>query len=169
MRILEEKQCLCSCGAKLAFTEEDIHYNGGDGFIICPRWQSHIFFVDREPAAVCSECGVEFESDPYIGAYGAKYTKCPRCGNEEYYDDGIELTKTNIAYPQHFFHFKNNGKQMSDDEITKWVRECVSKLNQEDDFYFINAGDTLCIALRSGDETTVFVCKEVAECSLDIL
>ena len=133
------------------------------------RCQTHIFFVDREPAAVCSECGIEFESAPYIGAYGAKYVKCPRCGNEEYYDDGIELTKTNIAYPQHFFHFKNDGKQMSDDEITKWVRECVSKLNQEDDFYFINAGDTLCIALRSGDETTVFVCKEVAECSLDIL
>lgn len=168
MRILEEKQCQCSCGAKLAYTEDDIHTNAGDEFIICPCCQNHILFEEDE-STVCNECGTEFETSPYIGAYGAKYVKCPRCGNEEWYDDGIELTKTNIAYPQHFFHFKNDGKQMSDDEITKWVRECVSRLSQEDDFYFINSGDTLCIALRSGDETTVFVCKEVAECSLDIL
>lgn len=167
MRILEEKQCQCSCGAKLAYTEDDIYTNAGDEFIICPRCQNRIFFEEDE-STVCSECGTEFEANPYIGAYGAKYVKCPRCGNEEWYDDGIELTKTNIAYPQHFFHFKNDGKKMSDNEITKWVRECVSKLNQEDDFYFINSGDTLCIALRSDEETTVFVCKEVAECSLDI-
>lgn len=167
MRILEEKQCQCSCGAKLAYTEDDIYTNAGDEFIICPHCQNRIFFEEDE-STVCSECGTEFEASPYIGAYGAKYIKCPRCGNEEWYDDGIELTKTNIEYPQHFFHFKNDGKQMSDGEITKWVRECVSKLNREDDFYFINSGDTLCIALRSDEETTVFVCKEVAECSLDI-
>lgn len=168
MRILEEKQCQCSCGAQLAFTEEDIHYNDGDEFIVCPRCQNRINLVDCEPTMRCGECDTEFKASPYIGAFGAKYVKCPRCGNEEWYDDGIELTKTNIAYPQHFFHFKSDGKQMSDGEITKWVRECVSKLNQEDDFYIINSGNTLCIALKTDDEATVFVCKEVAECNLDI-
>lgn len=168
MRILEEKQCQCSCGAKLAYTEDDIHTNVGDEFIICPRCQNHIFFVDREPATVCSECGTEFEASPYIGAYGAKYVKCPRCGNEEWYNDGIELTQENITFPQHFFRFGDGGKQMSDDETTKWVRECISRLKQGDDFYYINSGDTLCIALKTDEEATVFVCKEIAECSLNI-
>lgn len=165
MRILEEKQCQCSCGVQLAFTEEDIHETFGLKYITCPRCQKNITLVET---TTCSECDEEYAVSPYIGAYGAKYVKCPRCGNEEWFDDGIELTQENITFPQHFFRFGDGGKQMSDDETTKWVRECISRLKQGDDFYYINSGDTLCIALKTDDEATVFVCKEISECSLNI-
>lgn len=166
MRILKEEKLKCSCGAQLAFTEEDIHETFGFKYITCPCCQNNIALLSE--TITCGECDEEYAVNPYIGAYGAKYIKCPRCGNEEWFDDGIELTQENIVYPQHFFRFGDGGKQMSDDETTKWVRECISKLKQGDDFYYINSGDTLCIALKTDEEATVFVCKEISECSLNI-
>ena len=112
MRIIDERKCQChTCGNTLAYTEEDIHNNAGDSFIICPCCETRIFLVDGIPCSAmisCDNCNKSFElpseyCDTYIGANGCEYTTCPHCGNEQWIGEGIELDKNNIIYPQHFY------------------------------------------------------------------
>ena len=169
MRILEEKNIKCSCGAELAYTEEDIHKNSGDNFIICPRCQSHIFINAFTPRKVCDNCGREYEAETYIGADGAEFAICPHCQKETFVDDGIELTIKNISYPEHFY--KYNGVEISDAKTTEWIRECVAKIDKDSDYYLIGSGDTLCYAVKSDEEShevTCYVCKKYSESHVTI-
>lgn len=181
MRIIDERKCQChTCGNTLAYTEEDIHNNAGDSFIICPCCETRIFLVDGVPCSAmisCDNCNKSFElpseyCDTYIGANGCEYTTCPHCGNEQWIGEGIELDKNNIIYPQHFYHYSGTRTvPISDDRTTDWIRECISKLDKETDSYLISSGDTLCFAVKSDESTheaTVYVCKEYSECNITI-
>lgn len=168
MRIIEEKICECShCGTKLAYTEDDLR-NGE--YLICPCCQTRIFIDNKYSDVMCSKCGNTKDFAPYIGANGSLYAKCSHCGNEEWIDEGIDLDENNINYPQHFFHY-STGVKVGDKQTTEWVRECISHLDRETDYWMTGSGNTLCIAVKTDEslnEATVFVCKNYSECDITL-
>lgn len=172
MRIVEEKFGKCSCGANLAYTEDDIHKNAGDEFIICPKCQTRLYINSYTPPFICEECGKEFETETYIGEDGAEFAICPHCNEVTFVGDGIKLNESNVCYPKHFFQYAGkHTKAMSDEETTKYVRECISKIDKDTDYYIIGSGDTICFAAKSDEdlhEVTCYVCKKYSECHVEI-
>jgi len=123
----------------------------------------------------CSECGSEFEveeSDLEVGELGLYQLPngCPCCGSEIEIDDGIDLTVDNVNFPQHYYRF--NGRQLDDDEINKYVKECIETLRNTDDknFYhtFTGSGSTVVHVMRyEGDKDFVVdVCNEYYETNI---
>ena len=118
---------------------------------------------DNYPMIVtCDDCGSDFEieyDDTYIGALGCRNVKCPCCGYENMVDDGIQLTKDNLKFPDHYFSFAN-GIKISDEEIDRYVRECIEALrNSKDNSFYATrtgTGDTHVFVFRyDGDEEYV--------------
>lgn len=107
----------------------------------------------------CDNCGSDLEieySDTYIGALGCLAVKCPCCSCENTIDDGIKLTKDNLRFPTHYFHF-GDGVKLSNEETDKYVRECIEALrnSKNKDFYATHSGtgDTHVFVFRyDGDE-----------------
>ena len=94
---------------------------------------------------MCDECCAELEfeyEDTYEGALGARYIKCPECNREVLIEEieGLALTQHNIEFPKHFFG--PDGVDISNDEIQKWVRNClkIAKESNEPYGYFVQQG-----------------------------
>lgn len=170
MKVLLNKHRQCMCGALLIYTDKDIKQYAGNRYIVCPHCSTRLYLEDNE-IYTCDNCGKDFVlTDKHIGANGCLYTICPHCHSEEWIDPGIDLDETNICYPQHFFQY-TNGKSIDDQTTTEWVRDCISHLDKESDYYLMSSGDTLCIVVKSDEESheaTVFVCKKYSECSVII-
>lgn len=110
----------------------------------------------------CDECETVFEcdeEDTYIGAWGARHVKCPVCGEENMLDtdDGIELTKDILSFPTHYRKTGDKAVKLDDDEIDKYVRECIEHLRTigKDEYWgtFAGCGDTMIFVFKmDGDE-----------------
>lgn len=122
----------------------------------------------------CNECAAELEfslEDTYIGALGARYVKCPICGEEIITEkcDGIELNSSNIEFPKHFI--EPGGVDINDSKIENWVRECL-KIAEESDKpygYFVStgSGNTMVILMAYEDEYEIIVAKDYYGTSID--
>ena len=107
----------------------------------------------------CDNCGSDYEieyDDTYIGALGCRYVKCPCCGYENMIDDGIQLTKDNLKFPDHYFSFADCVK-ISDEAIDRDVKRCIEALRNSKDKRFYatrtGTGDTHIFVFRyDGDE-----------------
>lgn len=156
MQILENKnqkarKIECStCGSTLLVEESDIHYNDGDKFIICPCCNARIFIDVPPPSELtCESCHKVFEEpESYIGHYGLRFVRCPHCNYEQILNEGIELTPQNVVYPQHFDSYAN-GVSIKDEEINKWIKQCLSNLNKDQDFALVASGNTYVMAYKS--------------------
>lgn len=122
----------------------------------------------------CYECDAELEfsiDDTYIGALGARYVKCPICGEEIIIEkcNGIELNSSNIEFPTHFF--EPGGVDIPDNEIENWVRECLKVAEESDEpyGYFVctGSGNTIVILMAYEDEYEIIVAKDYYETSVD--
>lgn len=115
---------------------------------------------DEYPMIInCDNCSSDYEieyDDTYIGALGCRYVKCPCCGYENMMDDGIQLTKDNLKFPDHYFSFAD-GVKVSDEAIDGYVKRCIEALRNSKDkgFYATctGTGDTHIFVFRyDGDE-----------------
>lgn len=176
MRILDEKNCHCSnCNANLAYTDNDIHQNAGDNFIICPRCQSRIFInysleTYFSPPYKCEQCGSFFETPTYIGEYGGLFAKCSNCNHEELVGEGIILTIDNVEYPTHF-HFTDDAVDVQNEEINERVKRTLQMLKKDQDFAFIESGDTFVVAFKEDEDyhsAQVVVAKKYKDCEVQI-
>ncbi len=120
---------------------------------------------------ICEYCGSEIEleeSDVGVGAFGVYNFTCPCCGELSSVDDGIELTSENLDFPKHYYHF-GDGVHISDDEINKYVKDCINSLRNSTDenFYhtFTGLGDTIIHVTRYNDDENfvINVCKNYYE------
>lgn len=123
---------------------------------------------------ICDMCGAELEfalNDTYIGALGARYVKCPICGEEIMTEgcDGIQLNSSNIEFPKHFF--EPSGVDIPDSEINNWVRRCLKIAEESDEpyGYFVHtgSGNTMVILMAYEDEYEIIVAKDYYETSVD--
>lgn len=122
----------------------------------------------------CNECAAELEfslEDTHIGALGARYIKCPICGEEIITEkcDGIELDSSNIEFPKHFI--EPGGIDTPDSEIENLVRECLKVAEKSDEpyGYFVSTGygDTMVILMAYEDEYEIIVTKDYYETSVN--
>ena len=123
---------------------------------------------------ICDMCGAELEfalNDTYIGALGARYVKCPVCGEEIMTEkcDDIQLNSSNIEFPKHFF--EPSGVDIPNSEINNWVRRCLKIAEESDEpyGYFVHtgSGNTMVILMAYEDEYEIIVTKDYYETSVN--
>ena len=123
---------------------------------------------------ICDMCGAELEfalNDTYISALGARYVKCPVCGEEIMTEecDGIQLNSSNIEFPKHFF--EPDGVDIPNSEINNWVRRCLKIAEESDEpyGYFVHtgSGNTMVILMAYEDEYEIIVTKDYYETSVN--
>lgn len=103
------------------------------------------------------------------------YVECPCCGfsiplNSEKVDDGDTSTINTVQYPKDFYSFEN-AVPIKDDEVNKWVKECVNDLDKDTDFSYRASGDTIVFAYKSDEDVpvaTVVVAKNYHETDVKI-
>lgn len=123
----------------------------------------------------CNECGATFEfekNDAYAGELGCYYVVCPGCHTDVYVDEiePLELDENNIKFPTHFYKFgtKDGAVDIEDEQIQRWVRECLGQIKQNDDapFGIAGSGNTLVIVLNFDDAYEVIVAKNYYDCNI---
>ena len=120
----------------------------------------------------CAECCAELEfafDDTYEGAYGARYLKCPVCGEELFTEiDGVELTSDNIKFPMHFYKTSEKAVDIEDGRIQKWIRDGLQAFENGNvkDFCWHGTGNTFMIILEMEDEYSIYVMKNYWECEV---
>jgi hypothetical protein len=130
----------------------------------------------EEQNRVKCNCGVLLEytgEDIENGAFGCPCIECPKCKGKIYIEDeryDKNITIDNISYPQDFFNSKN-GVDIDDQEINKWIHECLVSLrgSKEDYGVFATAGsgNTMVFVVKYEDEYSVYVSKKYYECSIE--
>lgn len=101
--------------------------------------------------------------------FEGEYLYCGVCDKEIYLDDEIPTADT-IQYPKDFFSYAD-GVSIKDDEINKWVKECVNDLDDEETYSLRASGDTVVFAYKSSEdasEATVIVAKKYQETDVKI-
>ena len=101
--------------------------------------------------------------------FEGEYLYCGVCDKEIYLDDGIPTAET-IQYPKDFFTYAD-GVPIKDDEINKWVKECVNDLDDDTSYSLRATGNTVVFAYKSDEdasEATVIVAKKYQETDVKI-
>ena len=190
MRVIENKynseiEITCPhCGSRIAYKWDSLDRHEtpqGESYIRCGAC-SEVIFVRNNRAeenkvnpnaqpVSCEKCGQTTNitaDDLTEGEFGCHVWTCPCCKNVNATDSSVELTENNVVYPQHFFDF-SNGLKTSDKDINKWVKECVSKIDKDNDFCYGGTGDTFVIAFKSEpNEVSVIVCNGYHETAVQI-
>ena len=120
---------------------------------------------------ICEHCNSIFELDEndddiIISDDDDNYVYCPCCGQKVYlYEPN---TKDNIRFPTSYHAFKN-GVNIDDEEINKWVKECIEELekNPEEYFKYIGSGNTFVVVFNHEDEYYIVVTKNYFDVSID--
>lgn len=119
----------------------------------------------------CDNCTAELEfsfDDTYEGWLGARYVKCPVCGEEVIVEkiDAKVLDSRNIEFPKHF-HKVDKAVDIDDKTIQEWVKECLKTAEESNEpyGYFVStgSGNTQVILMAYADEYDIVVTKDYYE------
>lgn len=126
-------------------------------------------YTETTQEIVCEYCNSVFEidnSDIITPEEDDEYVYCPCCNRKVYlYEPN---TKDNINFPTSYHTFKN-GADITDEEINKWVRECIEWLeeNPEESYRYIGSGNTFVVVFNFEDEYHITVTKNYFETYID--
>ena len=122
----------------------------------------------------CEYCDTELEldeSDVHISSYGLYDYICPCCNMKNKLDEGIDLNKDNLQFPIHYYSFEN-GKEVQDEKIDKWVKKGIEYLEEHTDEYLYCTGtgnSKVFVQKFDGDnEYSITVCKNYYEVEIPI-
>ena len=126
--------------------------------------------VKQEYEIVCPHCNskLAYYNTDIRDCYEGAYIVCPCCQKDIDLDE-IPTAET-IQYPKDFFSYAD-GVPIKDDEINKWVKECVNDLDDEETYSLRASGDTVVFAYKSSEdasEATVIVAKKYQEADVKI-
>lgn len=126
----------------------------------------------QELELVCPYCKskLKYDEDDIWNCEAGSYIKCPCCMERIYVDDIAEITLATVNYPETFYSFEN-GVSVKNNEINKWVKECLNQLDKGTDYTLSASGDTIVFAFKSGEDesfATVIVAKKYQECEVKI-
>ena len=83
--------------------------------------------------------------------------------------DGIDLDSSNIEFPKHFFG--PGGVDIQNDEIQKWIRQCLKAAEESDEpygyFATMGTGNTKVILMAYQDEYEIIVTKDYYQTSVN--
>lgn len=80
-------------------------------------------------------------------------------GNVSVSDD---TNKAIPSYPEDFYD-SSNGVDISNEEINRWIQECIQAINEGEESYFISSGNTKVSAFKLEDGYEVNVSKGYQE------
>jgi hypothetical protein len=129
---------------------------------------------EQEYEITCPHCKskLAYKFDDVISdSFNDNWIYCPVC------DTGISICDSNetptidtIQYPKDFYSFEN-AVPIKDDEVNKWVKECINDLDKDTDFSYRASGDTFVFAYKSDEDlpsATVTVAKRYEEADVKI-
>ena len=126
-------------------------------------------YTETTQEIVCEHCNSVFEidnSDIITSEEDDEYVYCPCCRQKVYlYEPN---TKDNIRFPASYYAFED-GIDITDEEINKWVRECIECLekNPEQPYKYIGSGNTFAVVFNFEDEYNIIVTKNYFETYID--
>ena len=86
-------------------------------------------------------------------------------------DDWIDLTKDNLQFLIHYYSF-NDGKDIPDEKINKWVKMCIEKLEEDKEAYisWTGTGNTKVFVQKFEEDNSysITVCKGYYEVEIPI-
>ena len=134
--------------------------------------ENHYNDKKQEYEITCPHCmsKLAYTFDDIVSdRFEGEYLHCGACDKEVYLDDEIPTVDT-IQYPKDFFSYAD-GVPIKDDEISKWVKECVNDLDDGESYSLRASGDTVVFAYKSSEdasEATVIVAKKYQETDVKI-
>ena len=127
---------------------------------------------EQEYEITCPHCRSKIAytfNDVVSDRFEGEHLYCGACDKEIYLDGEIPTADT-IQYPKDFFSC-TDGVPIKDDEINKWVKECVNDLDKDTDYSYRASGDTMVFAFKSDESlpaATVIVAKKYQETDVKI-
>lgn len=136
--------------------------------------EDHYQDEQQEYEITCPHCRSKLAytfNDIMHNIFGDKYIYCGVCGGEIFLFDGDETpTIDTIQYPKDFYSFAN-AVPIKDNEINKWVKECINDIDKDSDFSYRASGDTIVFAYKSDEDlpaATVIVAQKYQETDVKI-
>lgn len=122
---------------------------------------------------ICEECNSVFEyndSDIWIDSKNDECVTCPCCNHSCIVN--VPITEKNIEFPKSFYEFGGNNTKsvnISDSEITKNIKECISwlKKNPNKPYRYIAYGNMFLCVFNHEDEYYIMVTKNYFDTSID--
>ena len=128
---------------------------------------------EQEYEITCPHCKskLAYKFDDVISdGFNDNWIHCPVCNKEISIYDSETPTIETIQYPKDFYSFAD-AVPIKDDEVNKWVKECINDLDKDTDFSYRASGDTFVFAYKSDEDlpaATVVVAKNYQETDVKI-
>lgn len=129
---------------------------------------------------ICDNCLSELEyeeDDLHMGFGGCMHIKCPICECENMIEDNeqnIVLTKDNILFPTHFYHFSKevgSADNCNIDTVRNNVKRAIEyfRLNKDEFAWVSMCGNLLVVVFRYSmdNEYSVFVSNDFYNVDID--
>lgn len=136
--------------------------------------EDHYQDKQQEHEITCPHCRSKLaytSNDITHNGFGDEYIYCGVCGGEIFLFDNDETpTIDTIQYPKDFYSF-TNAIPIKDDEVNKWVKECINDIDKDSDFSYRASGDTIVFAYKSDGDlpaVTVVVAKKYQDAEVKI-
>lgn len=128
---------------------------------------------DYEIEYICESCNSVFQyndDDIEFNECEDEYVKCPCCGHRCLVAE--KVTEKNIEFPKSFYEFGGNNTKsvnISDNEITKNIKECISwlKKNPNEPYRYMAHGNMFLCVFNHEDEYYIMVTKNYFDSSID--
>lgn len=122
---------------------------------------------------ICEKCNSVFEYeiyDIYTDKDGTERVNCPCCNHSCVVY--TPTTEDNINFPKSFYEFGGNNTKsvnISDNEITKNIKECISwlKKNPNEPYRYMAHGNMFLCVFNHEDEYYIMVTKNYFDSSID--
>lgn len=128
---------------------------------------------EQEYEITCPHCKskLAYKFDDVISdSFNDNWIYCPVCDKEISIYDSETPTIETIQYPKDFYSFAN-AVLIKDDEVNKWVKECINDLDKGADFSYRASGDTIVFTCKSDESlpvAMVIVAKKYQETDVKI-
>lgn len=111
---------------------------------------------DFPARVICEHCNSDLlidESDVTIGVQGIYHYICPCCQEDNTIDEmeGLIITKDNLEFPTHFFHFDYEKTYPTPEDIKKTIKELIGRTDTREHLVY-TAGRSLYVVERNDEE-----------------
>lgn len=128
---------------------------------------------EQEYEITCPHCKSKLAykfGDIISDSFNDSWICCPACNTEISIYDSETPTAETIQYPKDFFSYAD-GVPLKDEEVNKYIKECLNDLDKDTDYSYRASGDTAVFVFKSDESlpaATVIVAKKHQETDVKI-
>ena len=126
----------------------------------------------QEYEITCPHCRskIAYTFDDIVSGGGGEWLHCGACNKEIPLSEDEIPTIDTVQYPKDFFSYAD-GVPLKDEEVNKYIKECLNDLDTDTDYSYRASGDTMVFAFKSDESlpaATVIVAKKYQETDVKI-